>query len=560
MSKHRFNKMLQSLVKINNTGKLDSLLKFNQDIFSKELIENSKFNEELLNSASTGGLDYRIFNLNSNSAQGDFSPAFYQNKILFTSGRPQSKKQTYSPSGQVYLDIFQGLPDDTGQLNSATKFSEIQDSKFHKATPYYASELKSLIYVLSNTKDGELLFDNNGKNALAIGMKPQNGELRFLLRDLSTSFYYPFYDGNSGKLYFSAKFDDGYGGTDIYFVYTNNGQIMSAPINLGPRINSPGNEIAPYIFENSLYFSSDIFYGLGGMDIYKSNFEDEDSYSIPVNLGKEINSKKDDFGFIIKNKGEGLLGYFSSNRSGGKGNDDIYGFMVDQKPGLKTLTLRGKVIQPYGNQKTIANASVRLLKNDGSVISEVTSDEDGVYRFEIPWREDVILQASKERYSLYNEKIKVVTGDEQETSFNVDIGLSFYDDLVEEKEGQTVIKLRKFFFSKGGSKITPEIAIELDKVVNAIKSFPSIQLRIETHTDSRGGSSTNFRLTQARSDAIKKYLLANGVSGTNILYSIGYGEDKILNNCGNGVFCLEMLHKQNQRSLIVVLNDNVLFQ
>jgi outer membrane protein OmpA-like peptidoglycan-associated protein len=154
----------------------------------------------------------------------------------------------------------------------------------------------------------------------------------------------------------------------------------------------------------------------------------------------------------------------------------------------------------------------------------------------------------------------VATGDDQETTFNLDIGLSLYDDLVEEKEGQTVIKLRKFFFERNKSSVTPEIATELDKVVDVVKLFPNIQLRIETHTDSRGGSSTNFRLTQARSNAIKKYLLDNGVSSNNILYSIGYGEDKILNNCGNGVFCLEMLHKQNQRSLIVVLNDNVLFE
>ncbi len=560
MNKHRFNKMLQSLSRINRVSKLDSLLQNNKDVFSNELLENSKFNNELLNSNVNNGLDYQIFNLKSNSTQGDFSPAFYKNKLLFTSGRPKTKKQIYAPSGQVYLDIFEGSPDASGQLASVVKFKEIQDSNFHKATPYFSKELNSLIYVLSNTSDGELLFDDNGKNALAIGMKPQNGEFRFLLRDLSTSFYYPFYDATSGKLYFSAKFEEGYGGTDIYFVYTNNGQIMSAPINLGPRINSPGNEIAPYIFENSIYFSSDIFYGLGGMDVYKSNFESEDSFSIPVNLGKGINSEKDDFGFIIRNSGDGLLGYLSSNRDGGKGDDDIYGFLVDQKPGLKTLTLRGKVIEPYGNQKTISNASVRLLKNDGSVINEVVSDEDGTYRFEIPWREEVILQASKERHSLYTKKMVVVTGDDQETTFDVDIGLSLYDDLVEEKEGQTVIKLRKFFFERNKSKLTPEIAIELDKVVTAVKSFPNIQLRIETHTDSRGGSSTNFRLTQARSDAIKKYLLDNGVSGTNVLYSIGYGEDKILNNCGNGVFCLEMLHKQNQRSLIVVLNDNVLFQ
>ncbi|MFD2588492.1 OmpA family protein [Croceitalea marina] len=560
MSKHRFNKMLQSLIKVGKTAKIDSLLKNNRDVFSRELFENAKFNKELLNTVGNSDLNYKIFNLNSNSNQEDFSPAFYNNKLLFTSGRPKTKKQNFAPSGQAYLDIFGGTPDASGQLATATKFMEIEDSNFHKATPYFSNELNSLIYVLSNTSDGELLFDDNGKNALAIGMKPMNGAFRFLLRDLSTSFYYPFYDANSGKLYFSAKFDDGYGGTDIYFVYTNNGQIMSAPINLGPRVNSPGNEIAPYIFENSLYFSSDIFYGLGGMDVYKTNFESEDSFSIPVNLGKAINSEKDDFGFIIRNNGDGLLGYFSSNRTGGKGSDDVYGFLVDEKPGLKTLTIRGKVQEPYGSQKAIANVSVKLSNNDGSIISELISDDDGMYRFEIPWRKEVILQASKERYSRYTKQMVAATGDDQETIFDVDIALSLYDDLVEEKEGQTVVKLRKFFFGRNKTTITPEIAIELDKVVEVVKSFPNIQLRIETHTDSRGGSSTNFRLTQARSDAIKKYLQANGVSGTNILYSIGYGEDKILNNCTNGVFCLEMLHKQNQRSLIVVLNDNVLFE
>ena len=560
MSKNRFNKMLQSLTRVNKIAKLDSLKQDNMEVFSNALLENSKFNNELLNSNIKNDISYRIFNLNSNSKQGDFSPAFYNDKLLFTSGRPKAEKQTYAPSGQVYLDIFEGTMDSLGQLASVSKFSEIQDSKFHKATPYFSEELSSFIYVLSNANEGELLFNENGKNALAIGMKPKNGSFRFLLRDLSTSFYYPFYDANTGKLYFSAEFDDSYGGTDIYYVYTNNGQIMSAPINLGPRINSPGNEIAPYIFENSLYFSSDIFYGLGGMDVYKSNFQAGDGFSIPVNLGKEINSEKDDFGFIIKNYGDGLLGYFSSNREGGKGDDDIYAFLVDEKPGLKTLTLKGEAKEPVGGKKVIPNVLVKLLDKDFKVLSEVYTDDEGKYRFEIPWREEVVLYAAKERYSLFTEKLVVATGDDQQTTFDVKIPLSLYDDLVEKKEGQTVIKLRKFFFSNGGSKITPEIANELDKVVATVAAFPNIQLRIETHTDSRGGSSSNFRLSQSRSDAIKKYLLSKGVSNSNILYSVGYGESKILNNCKNGVFCLEVLHKRNQRSLIVILNDNVMFQ
>ena len=131
--------------------------------------------------------------------------------------------------------------------------------------------------------------------------------------------------------------------------------------------------------------------------------------------------------------------------------------------------------------------------------------------------------------------------------------------MIEVKEGKTVIKLKKFYFGTGSSKITPEIAIELDKVVDVLASFPNIQLNIETYTDSRGSSNTNLRYTKARSNAIKKYLLANGVSEGNIINTIGYGEDKILNNCKNGVYCLDILHKKNQRSLFVVLNDTTLF-
>ncbi|MGI9548159.1 MAG: OmpA family protein, partial [Flavobacteriaceae bacterium] len=136
--------------------------------------------------------------------------------------------------------------------------------------------------------------------------------------------------------------------------------------------------------------------------------------------------------------------------------------------------------------------------------------------------------------------------------------MSNIDDLVEQKEEQTVIKFKKFYFGRGSAQITAEISQELDKVVSTVAQFPQLQLRIEAHTDSRGGSSTNFRISQSRADAIKKYLQDNGVSTSNILYSVGYGEDKIINQCTNGVYCLDFLHRQNERHLIVVLNYNLL--
>ncbi|WP_097046452.1 OmpA family protein [Flagellimonas pacifica] len=558
LGNYHLNMMLQSLSKASDKEKMNAFLTTMSSSFPKEFMENIEFNTQLLESSTASNdLDFQIFNLTGNSPQSDFSPSFYKEQLLFSSGRSLDKKNRYSPAGEGYLNIYGANVQNDGQISVVAPFLEIPSSNYHKATPYYSEALKGIFYVLSNTENGELSFDENGKNALAIGMQRKDGQFQLLLKDLSTSFYYPFYDEKNGKLYFSANFEDGYGGTDIYYVHTNNGQIMSAPINLGPRINSAGNEIASFIFENSFYFSSDVFYGLGGMDVYKSNMED-DTFSIPVNLGKGINSSEDDFGLIMRNEGDGLLGYFSSNRPGGKGKDDIYGFKVDKKPGLKTFTIKGKVVKSYRKSDFIDKAAVRLLDANGTLLAETYSDDKGNYRLEIPWQKELVLESTKEKCSKY---LKRFTEDELEgiESLDHDVKVSLYDDLVEEKEGQKVVKLKKFFFGRSKTSLTPEIKAELDKVVAFVKGFPSAQLRIETYTDSRGGSSTNFKLTQSRSDVIKRYLIQSGVPASNILYSIGYGEDKILNNCTNGVFCLEMLHQQNQRSLIVVLNDNVLF-
>ena len=334
MSDYHFNRMLGAMTRTSGIDRAKAFLATKSTSLSAELVENAAFNFDVMESKDKEVLNFKIFNINANSAQADFGPSFFGDKLLFSSSRPKDSKMEYGPSGEGFLGIYVGKIGRDGQVINPNAYSGIPETKFHAATPYYSKQLNSVFYVLSNAVKGKLSFDENGKNALALGIAGINGDFNYLLRDLSTSFYYPFYNEDNGKLYFAANFEDSLGGTDIYYVYTNNGQIMSSPINLGPRINSPGNEISPYVFENSLYYSSDIFYGMGGMDIYKSEIGPDDFYSIPINLGEVVNSEKDDFGFIIKNNvGEGLIGYFSSNRVGGKGNDDIYGFLVDKKPG-----------------------------------------------------------------------------------------------------------------------------------------------------------------------------------------------------------------------------------
>ena len=553
ISANRFNMMLQSLSKTSEPERVKAFMNSKRKDLPVELLENAEFNFKLLAANADDSAKLEIFNSNGNSSQADFSPSFYKNKLLFSSSRPQKSKKVYEPTGDSYLDIYVARIAESGRILNPNTFADLPESKYHKSTPQYSEDMGRLFYILSNAEDDQLVFDKNGKNSLAIGMVYDGGFFRFLLRDLSTSFYYPYFDYDSGKLYFAANFGDGYGGTDIYYVYTNNGQIMSEPINLGPRINSSGNEIAPFMHDGSLYFSSDIFYGLGGMDVYKSNFQADDTFSIPVNIGKGINSEEDDFGFIIREDEEkGFIGYFASNRPGGQGKDDIYGFTMNQKPGLKTFSTKGNVVNLATN-RGVPDVQVRLLGKNGELIKTLFTTSEGEFRVEIPWQDEVTFQSSKAGYSNFTATYAEAALTEiQKNSFNIQI--SAIEDLVKETEGKTVLDIEKFIFARNRSDLTAAIIAELDKVIAAVSRFPKIRLQIETHTDSRGNGSTNKSISQKRADVIKNYLLQNGMSSSNIEDAVGYGEDKIMNNCTNGVYCLDFLHEQNMRTLFVITN------
>ncbi|MBT8178978.1 MAG: OmpA family protein [Eudoraea sp.] len=553
-----FNKMLMAFGKNDNSERIKIFLNTRRTSLDPELLENAEINFDLMEKEGLEDLKFEIFNVQANSSKADFSPTFYKDQLLFASSRGHKDKPIYEPTGEAYMDIFTADLSPEGNTLNTKLFSGIQATPFHQATPFYVEELNLLFFIRSNVDNGEMVFDDAGKNTLAIGLVDGSGTFRYAFRDQSTSFYYPFFDSETEKLYFAADLEGGYGGTDLYYVYTNNGLIMSSPVNLGPRINSPGNEIAPFIFENSLYFSSDVFYGYGGMDVYKSELLQGDAYSLPVNLGKGINTDYDEFGFIIKNfEEEGLIGFFASNRSGGKGNDDLYGFKVAEKPGIKTFALKGRVVNEVTGV-VVPEAQIKLLDSTGNVLKELYATDNGTYQLEIPWEPSVTLEVTQEKHSVYRASYdEAQMEDIQKGLF--DVPIAFIEDLVEEKEDQTVIKLNKAYFRRGQSRITPEVALELDKAVDVIKKFPELQLRIEAHTDSRGGSATNFRLSQNRANAIKSYLEMQGVPTSNILYTIGYGEDKLINDCKSGVYCLDVFHKQNERHLIVVLNYNILY-
>ncbi|HDZ14541.1 MAG TPA: OmpA family protein, partial [Pricia sp.] len=252
------------------------------------------------------------------------------------------------------------------------------------------------------------------------------------------------------------------------------------------------------------------------------------------------------------------LGYFSSNRPGGKGGDDIYGFRISEKPGLRTLIFKGKVVKtPY--DESISGASVIVRDAEGKTLKQVATGLDGGYQVEIPYADVVTLEVTKEAFSTFKETYNPKSLQELEKS-SMKIELSSFTDVVEEKEGKMVLDLKDFFFTSGQSNLTPEITTELDKVVKVVSQFPKMQFSIETHTDSRGSRSSNQKVSQQRSDAIKAYLIQNGVNSENITSSKGFGEDKIINDCSDGVYCLDFLHQQNLRTLFVVENFEAISQ
>lgn len=327
---------------------------------------------------------------------------------------------------------------------------------------------------------------------------------------------------------------------------------MSQPINLGPHINTPGNEIAPFVFDGSLYFSSDVFYGLGGMDIYKSEVQGGDSFSIPVNLGPGINSNKDDFGFIVrKEQGGGYYGYFASNRPGGLGKDDIYGFRSEEKPGLKTLAFRGTVRDTDGF--AIEKAFVRLFDGDSLRLKETYTDRDGNFLLEIPWRDSVRVEVGKERYESLNLG-NTTGGKTLETGEPLMLTLTSLESIVLKQANRTLLKVDAFHFERNSKSLTPEITASLDEAALQLKKFPELRLRLEAHTDSRGYKTTNQKLSEGRAAAIRDYLVAQGVAPEVFAEVKGLGETQIINNCSDGVYCLDVLHKQNERYLFILLN------
>jgi outer membrane protein OmpA-like peptidoglycan-associated protein len=338
----------------------------------------------------------------------------------------------------------------------------------------------------------------------------------------------PALSADGRTLYFASNREGGFGGTDLYSATRDGRGRWGNVRNLGPKINSHGNEMFPYsAIDGSLYFSSDGHPGFGGLDLFRA--ERREGQIEVENMGSPINSNDDDFGLFLFSP---TKGFFTSNREGGEGDDDIYTF-VNNDPDLKIVNyfLSGTTVtaDDEGNETILANTAVKLFDKEDNLIAEEVTGREGTFIFRVYTEEDYYVLAEKPDYlttrlvfstvgkSIPKDSLtKLITN----TQFTIKIPL---DKIVIDK----AIVMENIYYDLDEDYIRPDAAIELDKLVAILKDNPEIKIELSSHTDSRQTADYNMDLSNRRAQSATNYIIEAGIDSDRITAK-GYGESQLI--------------------------------
>jgi peptidoglycan-associated lipoprotein len=439
-----------------------------------------------------------------NSKESDFSPAYGRDDfgvIFFTSSRDDAAgNKTHGATGQGFTDIFESRIDKKSKWSTPLPVDGI-NSEFEDGTPVLIADYKEIYFTRCEAGKRE-------KKGCMIMHSVKNGDewsepknIGILPDSLVAA--HPALTPDGKTLYFVSDMAGGSGGKDIW-VATRSGNEWSKPTNLGPDINTSGNELFPFVRDDgTLYFSSDGLIGMGGLDIFKAVAQPDNSWVVQ-NMKSPINSSADDFGIIFENGNE--RGIFSSTRKG-RGNDDLYAF---EFPPLK-FNITGLV----KDEKTgvpITGSTVLLIASDGNNLQAETG-ASGDFKFVLKPDVDYIFLASKNGYLNGKEK-ETTKGQERSRDFMVTILLTAIDKPIE---------LPNIFYDFGKWDLRPESMVSLDKLVETLTDNPKVTIELMSHTDSRDTEEYNYDLSQKRAQSVVQYLIEKGIEPER-LSAKGYGE------------------------------------
>lgn len=523
-----------------------------------DLINKAKIDIEGINLARSkdGVIGFTITSLGDkvNGKKSEYSPVLINgNTLYFTALRGENpiEHEFDKPGDDVYAKVYMSTRDDKGWTEAVVIGSE--DNIYREG---YA------IGNIAMTNDGrKLFFTRNTSN----GNEPGEGKLyvsegsgadwgaaqEITGVNKEARVFAPAPGELFGKqvIFFASDMEGGRGGKDIYYA-TLEGDNYTNPVNLGPTINTPGNETTPYYLDGKLYFSSDFHPNYGGYDVFLSEWNGS-AWSKPSNLGKPVNSSVDDLFFSIDASGE--TGILASNRVGTK---SAYGktccldlYLVQKQKviiELAATTLTAK--------KALKGATVQLvemLNNQPGVTDSNTKEEDNNFSFTLKPETAYMLIANKPGYRGDTLRFNT-TGIKESTKIAKTLNLSPQDE-VEIISTSEPIRLNNIYYDYNDDKILPDAEEDLGVLLDLMNQYSDMVIELSSHTDSRGNNAYNKDLSQRRANNAKKWLVEKGIK-TERITPVGYGEEKILNKCTNGVECTDEEHRFNRRTEFKILS------
>lgn len=443
-----------------------------------------------------------------NSNRSEFSPMFAQNDnvIYITSSRNDARGDSISDiTGLKNNDIFIVNKSDKGQWKAPEMLISEINTKFDEGVISITSDGEYCYYTFS-----PISFDESSSPKIYYARRSGTGgwsagqELVISRKDSLSLYAHPSISADGNWLYFVSDMPGGYGGKDIWRAYVNNNSVLSVE-NVGADINTPADEMFPYIKNDStLYFSSDGHPSIGGIDIFEASFNTVSKRWAVSNMGMPINSSMDDFGITFEK--DKLKGFFSSNRNDARGRDHIYSFEL---PNI-IRDVKGFAIN--SEDEFISKARIDVVGDDGTQ-KEYLTKKDGTYQFEATAGVRYLFMASAEGY-LNMKKSLYVSPIEKDTTYFVDFEMTSYSKPV---------VLENIFYDFDRATLRVESKEELDGLIQLLNDNPNIAIELSAHTDRKGSDEYNNNLSLRRAQSVVSYLASNGIDMKR-LSAVGHGK------------------------------------
>ena len=500
---------------------------------------------------STG--KYQIKFLEINKDNSDYGVAILdENKLVFTSADTDPGKERNKFNSRK--DLYVGDIDYDGEIKNVKPVVKKMNENFNQTGLAYTKDRKT-VYFAGNKYWKKKKKQNNPKNKKLQLFKATVNEdgswdniekLSFNKKGVDIS--HPVLSQDNKQLYFASDMKPSHGKTDIFVVDIHEDGTYSEPRNLGTFVNTEGVETTPFIsHDNILYFSSDGHPGEGKLDVFAVEVYVEGT-SEPYHLSSPINSINDDFAYIVNQ--DNNQGYFTSNRLQGEGFNDLYSFTLEEdvRPGECFITVDGRV-RDKETLELLSGATVDLYSLDGELLESVSTYQDGTYKFTVSCAKEYKLKASSPNYEADEKRIEIL-----EENYHTALHTIMNLNKIAEEQPVPAAAMQPIYYEFDKSNITAAAAEKMDRIIAIMKANPNLIIEASSFTDSRGSDSYNLALSQRRAKAAVEYLISKGIDATRI-QSKGYGEDRLTNQCVNGVNCDETSHQLNRRTEFNFVNN-----